>query len=499
MGEIFPGSPSTVIIRETFDFLSDALIVGAFFFLSLTFIAAVNRQRQPDRRFIFAAKLHAAGMLLLAFSILSPYAWPVIDDTIYEFLPKLFSTAMIVAATYLGWPIINLAFQHTRLLAAVPDTQLLILERDDYAAAKTKLEQEIVIQSYQLERVNRQMRLAILGSKITIFRQDKEFRYTWIFNVPLGMSEDDFIGRTDYEIFPPDTALSVVEIKSAAMHDNEERAAEIRVRFPSGVFWYYLRTQPDFDEAGETIGTISCAVDISEQKKQQSKQLFLMREVTHRSKNLLAVLQGIVRQTARRTKDMDVFQSRLTARLQSLARSHDLLVNDDWRGTSLCKLLTNQLGVIADTAHGRVSFEGEDMLLTPVAVQNLGLAFHELSTNATKYGSLSVPEGRILICWDFVKLPSQERQNFEEATFIRFVWTETGGPPVKVKQESGFGRVLLERVVGQALGGRVELDFAETGLVCTMTLPVVRAVADQDTDNTALEDSVYKKAYLEDG
>jgi two-component sensor histidine kinase len=463
-------------------FLSDAVMAVAFVIIPVSFFFVVNRQERLNEQVRTAAVLYAMGMLSVAISLVAPHAWPSIKGTGYEFLIKLVAASTMIAASYVSWPLIRLATQHTRLLASLPDTQLLIMERDDLAAAKTELEKEVVKRTYQLERVNRQMLLALIGSPITVFRQDRDLRYTWIFNVPEHTKESDFIGRTDGEVFPPDVALTVSEIKHAAMESDEEQSAEARIRFPHGAYWYFLRTQPDYDEQGNIIGTLSCAIDITEQKRHQQRLTLLMREVTHRSKNLLAVLQSIVRQTARRTRNIDEFVARLNARLQSIAQSHDLLVNDDWSGTSLKKLLDSQLAVLSDVESSRVKSSGQDILLTSVAVQNLGLAFHELSVNALKHGSLSVLKGTVEISWQLAGKTADPVTGDKD--HLKLIWKEAGGPSVSGDDESGFGRMLLERVVGQALGGTVNLEFAPAGLVCTMILPLSRVIAAEEVLHT---------------
>jgi two-component sensor histidine kinase len=466
--------------------LSDILMAAAFCVIPGFFIVAISRLERLSDRFKMASVLYSLGMIFIAASILAPHFWPSITGTFYEFVIKVLATATIVSASYVSWPFVRLATEYRRSMALLPETELLILERDDLEAAKTELEKEIVKRSYQLERVNRQMRLALLGSPITVFRQDLDFRYTWIFNAPDQTTEEDFIGKTDDEIFPPDVALTLAEVKKMAVETHEEQSAETYVRYPHGNFWYLLRTQPDYDEDNEIIGTLSCAIDITEQKRQQQRQHLLMREVTHRSKNLLAVLQSIVRQTARRTRNTEEFLTQLTARLQSIAQSHDLLVNDDWSGTSLRKLLDSQLNVLSDITPERISIKGQDLLLTSVAVQNFGLAFHELATNALKYGSLSGNRGKLAIEWKITGGKTEGQ--------LQFIWRESGGPAVELSKESGFGRTLLERVVGKALGGTVDMDFSAGGLVCTMALPVSRTIANWENDTPAAPSDHYATA-----
>ena len=192
------------------------------------------------------------------------------------------------------------------------------------------------------------------------------------------------------------------------------------------------------------------------------KQLrLLLRELTHRSKNLLAVIQAIARQTARQTDTVDEFLDRFGARLHAIGMSHDLLVADDWHGASLRMLVEQQLDAHANGAGSRVAIEGEDVVLKPEAVHNLGLALHELTANAEKYGSLSTAEGLVHVGWNVC----------ENEKALKLTWEECGGPDVQAPSRSGFGRAMLENVVGKALAGEVALSFPVQGVRCEIVIP----------------------------
>ena len=192
------------------------------------------------------------------------------------------------------------------------------------------------------------------------------------------------------------------------------------------------------------------------------KQLrLLLRELTHRSKNLLAVIQAIARQTARQTDTVDEFLDRFGARLHAIGMSHDLLVADDWHGASLRMLVEQQLESHANGEGSRVAIEGEDVVLKPEAVHNLGLALHELTANAEKYGSLSNSEGLVHVGWNVC----------EGEKALKLTWEERGGPDVKAPSQSGFGRAMLENVVGKALAGDVALSFPSKGVRCEIVIP----------------------------
>ncbi|MHA1518465.1 MAG: sensor histidine kinase [Alphaproteobacteria bacterium] len=192
-----------------------------------------------------------------------------------------------------------------------------------------------------------------------------------------------------------------------------------------------------------------------------------LRELTHRSKNLLTVINAIARQTAARTRSIDDFLDRFGARLYAIGISHDLLVSDDWQGASLRMLVEQQLKTHADGCGGRITIEGENVVLKPEAVHNLGLALHELTANAEKYGSLSDPKGGIRIAWNFC----------EDDETLKLIWQEINGPAVREPERSGFGRAMLENIVSKALAGDVTLSFPRQGVHCEIVIPTAHVIS----------------------
>jgi two-component sensor histidine kinase len=178
----------------------------------------------------------------------------------------------------------------------------------------------------------------------------------------------------------------------------------------------------------------------------------IMRELSHRSKNLLAIVLAIARQTSRTTSNFEEFEQRFNARIQALADAHDLLVEQQWAGAALEDLVRAQLSAFGTE---RVTTSGDKVMLRAEAVQNVALALHELATNAVKHGALSVPQGRIAINWT----PHGDGG-------VRLTWRETGGPPVTEPERKGFGRFVLERVTVNALGSG-GTQFWPSGLVWT--------------------------------
>jgi two-component sensor histidine kinase len=179
---------------------------------------------------------------------------------------------------------------------------------------------------------------------------------------------------------------------------------------------------------------------------------------------LLTVIQAIMRQTATNSGSIEDFETRFSARLQSLAGSHDLLVQEEWQGASMRDLVRSQLGHYSDRLESQIEMTGESLQVPPDAAQHIGMALHELATNAAKYGALSTPNGKIHISWHVAA-----GQN--GAPMCHLAWEESGGPPVERPARRGFGRVVIERTVARALQGEVRIDYAPSGLRWSLEFP----------------------------
>ena len=220
---------------------------------------------------------------------------------------------------------------------------------------------------------------------------------------------------------------------------------------------------------GDTLEGFSViARDISERNRAQEHIKFLLRESSHRAKNLLSIIQAIASQTARSAKTVAEYQDRFGQRLRSMAFSHDLLVNEDWKRVRLADLLRLQLSPFVEPGP-RLKLEGPDAYLTPEAAEHMGLALHELATNAVKYGALSSPAGHISISWATVS-------NGVEYG-LQLTWRERNGPQVTPPRHAGFGSIVTEKIITQALAAKVAADFASSGLCWTVEIPS-RYIAD---------------------
>jgi PAS domain S-box-containing protein len=310
---------------------------------------------------------------------------------------------------------------------------------------------------------------ALRGSQVTVCTQDRDLRYTSISSSILGRSVEDFLGRTDEVIFPPDTSASVTAVKQEALATGQSKRMEIALADGPGVRWYDLHIEPLRDDTGAIVGLTCASIDVTERKEGEAHLRLLLRELTHRSKNLLAVIQAMARQTARHAGSIDGFLKQFGSRLQALAASHDVLVRESWYGASLRELVRSQVVGQFDRVQDRVAFDGPEVGLKPEAAQNLGLALHELVINATKFGALSVPDGRVSINWC--------HHDAGDDNAIALDWCEQFGPKVKPPRKRGFGSLVIERNLARALDAEVSLAFEPDGVRCHIIIPASQIVA----------------------
>ncbi len=219
---------------------------------------------------------------------------------------------------------------------------------------------------------------------------------------------------------------------------------------------------------GKARTMVNVAVDITERKHAEQHALLLMEEVNHRAKNLLGVVQAIMRQTFRRG-DPETFAVRLSERVMGLAASHDLLVETQWQGVGVADLVAGQLAHFSDLIGSRVLLDGPAVRLSAAAAQGIGMALHELATNAGKYGALANPEGRVRISW---RLLQGEREGFGMS------WREEGGPAVAAPSRRGFGHLVMGPMAAAAVQGTADLVFHASGVVWTLTAPIESLVGD---------------------
>ena len=286
-----------------------------------------------------------------------------------------------------------------------------------------------------------------------------------------GHTAEETIGKAVTILIPPESHDEepgiLARIRFGERIDHYET---VRQRKDGSLIHISLTVSPVKDGAGRITGASKIARDITERKRSQERIALLAREVDHRSKNLLALVQATVHLT--RGATAQELKAAIEGRIQALANAHSLLSQSRWAGADLRGLVMEELAPYCHDADPRVRIAGPTVALEPNTAQSMAVAVHELATNAVKYGALSVPTGRLLVEWSLAA----------DGAFA-FRWSETGGPPVEAPTHRGFGTRVLERLVRGPLNGDVRYDWRPEGLVCEISAPELpRASVDSDVE-----------------
>jgi len=271
----------------------------------------------------------------------------------------------------------------------------------------------------------------------------------------LGYSHDQLVGKELFEIGLLQDERASQAMFIALKKNGQVRYENLPLEREGGGYQEVEVVANVYDENGCSV--IQCNIrDITVRKQREAHNKLLLAEVNHRARNLLAVVQVIAQQTAIHA-DHATFLTRLTGRIGSLAASQDLLVENQWRGVAVAELVKSQLGHF-DT---RVRFDSPPVRINSKAAQGIGMALHELATNAGKYGSLSNSEGRVLISWHV----STERPVF----FMS--WVEELGPVVVPPKHRGFGQKVIQSMVEAAVDGTTEIGYPPSGFFWNLQAP----------------------------
>jgi len=353
------------------------------------------------------------------------------------------------------------ANERLRREVAAHESTLLELE-----TSRRDLEGRVAERTKDLGLVTARFKTALRGSKVYVSSQDRNLRYIAVTEPMLGLEIGQIIGRTDEDVLPPESRDEIVALKRLALDTGQPSDAEVSIGKGATALWYDFHVEPLLDIDGAVVGVTCAAVDITERRRGEDHLRLVLRELTHRSKNLLAVIQAMARQTARHAVSIEAFLDRFGDRLQALATSHDLLIQESWHGVALDELVRSQLGSYLDRAVPQVRIAGDGVLLKPDVAQSLGLALHELASNAEKFGALSVPEGRVSIAWR--RVPQSDGEGVE------LLWAESGGPNVGPPGRRGFGTLVIEGNLPRALDAQVDLAFSAQGVRCKIIIPASR-------------------------
>lgn len=273
-----------------------------------------------------------------------------------------------------------------------------------------------------------------------------------------GVGRDEVIGQLAWETYgwsyDPEVARQLRASIARAATGEVVRYDAVARTPGDGRVTVDMLLSPIINDDGSVREIVVSGFDVTEREKAKEHTEFLMREINHRAKNTLSLVQAIARQIWQ--TDAGEFLPRFEGRLRALAHSHDLLVKDNWNGVRLGELVRGQLAHFEDLVGTRIHLQGPRAAITAEAAQTLGMAFHELATNAGKYGALSQETGHVDIVWEVAKTANGDRR-------LTVCWTERDGPLVEAPTRKGFGSIVLDRLVQGAFSGEVELAYPPEG------------------------------------
>jgi PAS domain S-box-containing protein len=283
-----------------------------------------------------------------------------------------------------------------------------------------------------------------------------------------GQSREERHGHGWTAALHPDDVAPTLKAWAAAVADQSEFHFENRVRRWDGVWrLFHVTARPVRDEPGAVREWVGVHADITEAREAEERRKRLLDELNHRVKNSLATVQSIALQTSDSSESPRTFIREFNERILALSQAHNLLTRSDWEGAGLRDLVEQELAPYRGLEASRFNVRGVEVRLRPKETLALGMALHELATNAAKYGAFSAEAGSVDVAW--------ERREEAGESWLRLVWVESGGPPVRPPRRRGFGSRLIERGLGHELRAKAALDFQPGGLACIIDTPLLES------------------------
>lgn len=299
------------------------------------------------------------------------------------------------------------------------------------------------------QRLNARLKLATSISGLAMSEHDEELRYTWAHNLPV-----DVLGKTPKDLVGAEVGEPIHGMLTRALSGTPQ-ADELLLTINGVPRWVHIQAAQILHMDGAR-GVIASALDVTSHRLNQHKLEVLARELSHRVKNVFAVVQAIVRQSAKASGVPKDFVAGVEARLQALANAQDALLTTGENQVLLGDLLRRQLGHVSG-----VTVSGPELLIPGSVAPYIALATHELSTNALKYGALSSPNGYVSFSWKLL-----------QPDVLQIIWREAGGPKYSGGVKSGFGSVLLTQIFAAATSGQVEFAATSEGVTWQAELPI---------------------------
>jgi PAS domain S-box-containing protein len=293
------------------------------------------------------------------------------------------------------------------------------------------------------------------------FANDRWFRFC-------GLTPEQNARDWPKAVLHPDDRERCIEHWTRALEEGTDYEIEVRNRRHDGEYrWFLTRAMPVRDAEGRITAWFGSTTDIHDRKQSEEYQRMLAAELSHRVKNILAVVQVLAERTGDKATSAADFIEAFRGRIQALSSAHQALMARDWHDAGLVEIVEAAVAPYLDS-HARISLNIQDLALKPEAALTLALAFHELATNAAKHGALSDERGRIAItAWT---------EPTDGGNELRLDWQEQGGPSVRPPAAKGFGTTMLSQAIEYQHQGKAELLWRDEGLLCRLSLPLAQIV-----------------------
>lgn len=291
----------------------------------------------------------------------------------------------------------------------------------------------------------------------------------------VGWRSGGFIGKNDLELLADkQLARAVMENDQRILAGRVSYQVEEKLQQEDGSTAYWLSTKaPFFDDDGNVAGLVGVSINITERKRLEERERLFAREVEHRNKNLLGVVQSVLQLT--RSETVDEYREAVMGRLSALARVQGVLAREHHQEVDLRALLYEELAAYSIDAAGRIRLNGPAVSVNANAAQPLAVAFHELATNAAKHGAFRDASGRLEVTWSF---------SAQSGTALAIEWREFGAPPVEPASRAGFGNTLIRSVVELQLKGTLMTAWEPSGVNYLMSFPLHEILANRSEKET---------------